>query len=628
MKEPMETFYRPGPDERSASRQGPILKELARLQFEVARARSQLEHLQSRRAVQVATTLADALRRPRELLRLGGHVRRSAHRLTQEAMRPSVDRLLRSLSDEDHELGLEIGLRHPYPHLRVGHLGHYSAFSRVAPHVRLDVLQFQRDIQKHLDLFVIEPPLLDPSLSRQLGSTLRSCHSAKVPVVLKADQATNLMQVPVEEVDLVLTADPDVAALAGARLHPDRVLCPLPSVDMGTFNPIGWSRSPRYPVAVYVGEAVAGSSAESLSLLTGALGSEARVVSEAAISKLGARRAELMREHSAALVLSETFGSASDCLARIMENLACGTPVILLGSVPHPDLIKEGLVQTASSVGEAVESVHGLVSDIESRERLSVPTRRKVLKDHSHLRLFETILSRLEIPLRPPPRLSVLLSTRRPDRLEQAVAEVAKQTYPNIELVLVLHGDGWDEARAGATGRGMGLATRVVTAPGTWTLGDCLNAGLDSASGELVAKMDDDDYYGLEHLTDVALALDYADADLVGKRGHFVHVSERDLTLEVLPEEQERFVDRIPGATILLRRRVLERYRFRSVPRHVDSHLVKSLRTSGGRIYSTNRFNFIRGRHSDGHTFEREEEYFLSIGANSQPGLSRAIAEL
>ena len=37
-----------------------------------------------------------------------------------------------------------------------------------------------------------------------------------------------------------------------------------------------------------------------------------------------------------------------------------------------------------------------------------------------------------------------LVSTRRPDRLRDAIAAVEAQTYPHVELVLALHGDGFE----------------------------------------------------------------------------------------------------------------------------------------------------------------------------------------
>ena len=57
----------------------------------------------------------------------------------------------------------------------------------------------------------------------------------------------------------------------------------------------------------------------------------------------------------------------------------------------------------------------------------------------------------------------------------------------------------------------------MIRVDGELTLGDALNAGVEASSGELVTKMDDDDYYSTEHLWDLVLALEYSGADLVGK---------------------------------------------------------------------------------------------------------------
>ena len=71
----------------------------------------------------------------------------------------------------------------------------------------------------------------------------------------------------------------------------------------------------------------------------------------------------------------------------------------------------------------------------------------------------------------------------------------------------------------------------MIRVDGELTLGDALNAGVETANGELVTKMDDDDYYSIEHLWDLVLALEYSGADLVGKGAEFVYLQWIDLTM-------------------------------------------------------------------------------------------------
>ena len=139
------------------------------------------------------------------------------------------------------------------------------------------------------------------------------------------------------------------------------------------------------------------------------------------------------------------------------------------------------------------------LGDLDRREAASIRMRRAAHRDHVR---------------RPAgwPAVSVLLATRRPARLAQAVANVARQDYPRLELVLALHGDGFGDLPAV---RG-DLAVRTVRVGGERPLGAALDAAAALAGGELLAKMDDDDCYGARHILDLVLARAYSGAALVG----------------------------------------------------------------------------------------------------------------
>src|SRR5690606_39225789 len=73
-----------------------------------------------------------------------------------------------------------------------------------------------------------------------------------------------------------------------------------------------------------------------------------------------------------------------------------------------------------------------------------------------------------------PPTVSALLVTRRPHLLAQALAAMAAQTYPELEVVVALHGV---DAPAG-----LAMPGPVVTVPAEWTLGEALGVATRAAS--------------------------------------------------------------------------------------------------------------------------------------------------
>lgn len=138
------------------------------------------------------------------------------------------------------------------------------------------------------------------------------------------------------------------------------------------------------------------------------------------------------------------------------------------------------------------------------------------------------------------PPVSILLATRRPRFLSWALANVARQDYPEVELMLALHGEGF----TGVEERIAELPhpARVLRAPADEPLGAVLNAATEASGGTLLAKMDDDDMYGAEHIWDLVLAREYSGAQLVGKSLEFIYLAASDRTIHFT-------VPRVVGST-------------------------------------------------------------------------------
>ncbi len=304
---------------------------------------------------------------------------------------------------------------------------------------------------------------------------------------------------------------------------------------------------------------------------------------------------------------------------RLLELAATGTvPLLAPGSPeamlfgPHADLVTRSAAPTSATPP---------FDDDEALERASVKLRRHVHRHHGTEARLGAILAGLGRPAEPPPGITVLLASNRPDLVGTALQQVAAQTHPDLTVHLLLHGF----HAADATGlRAAGVVpVEVSSLPAAWPLGAVLDAGSARLATPLVAKMDDDDLYGPEHLGDLVLALRYSGADAVGRWSHAVYLAARDVTVVTRPDEQERWVHHLPGATMLLPTEVLRRHRWRHVPSAVDTELVRAIHASGGRTYSSHRFGFVRQRHGT-HTFARRDAEFAREGRIT-PGLDRAV---
>jgi hypothetical protein len=109
------------------------------------------------------------------------------------------------------------------------------------------------------------------------------------------------------------------------------------------------------------------------------------------------------------------------------------------------------------------------------------------------------------------PPVSTIIMTRCPAFVAGAIAMMRAQTYPNVEVVLGLHG--LRAAELPAEGReALASADQVLELPGSQPLGTCMNMATAASQGDVIAKIDDDDLYGPRYLDEAV--------------GHRVHASD------------------------------------------------------------------------------------------------------
>lgn len=208
------------------------------------------------------------------------------------------------------------------------------------------------------------------------------------------------------------------------------------------------------------------------------------------------------------------------------------------------------------------------------------------------------------------PTVSVVLATKRPENLEFALAQVAAQREVAIELVLAPHGFTPDVRRVAELAGD--LTVQLAPATDDTLFGDVLAGAVEQASGDLVLKMDDDDWYSPDFVADLLLARGYSGADLVGCAAEFHYLSEVDLTAR-RGHPAERFTNFVAGGTMLIDRALLrELGSFRPVRKFVDSQLLAALAREGGTVYRTHGLGYVLRRNPIGHTWAADLDYLLA----------------
>ena len=309
---------------------------------------------------------------------------------------------------------------------------------------------------------------------------------------------------------------------------------------------------------------------------------------------------------------------------RVFECLACGTPVISTDSVGLRAMVS-GYVRITRSSQDTTSHLQELLSDEERRMREAHLGYRHVHTHHTYRHRMKEVF--LEVGVKSngsarQPSVSVVIATCRPNNVKLAVENYMKQVYGEKELLLVLNNAVFDVESIETQTKDL-HNVRIIQIDGSATLGESLNRGVEEASGDYFAKMDDDDYYGENYLLDMMLATNFSEAEILGKGTYFVHMEGGDVMAlrNVAPEHE--YSSYVCGGTLIVRRNVLKEIPFPNRTKGEDSALLESGRKAGCRIYSADVFNFLQVRRAstNRHTWKIEESEYLKQCRNVQSGL-------
>ncbi len=251
----------------------------------------------------------------------------------------------------------------------------------------------------------------------------------------------------------------------------------------------------------------------------------------------------------------------------------------------------------------------------------SVRQRRAAMRGHGTSLALPALLRPDATPAAAPPSVTALLVTRRPGHAVHALAMLAAQTYPVLEVIVGLHGvDRTDDLdRAVAT---MPIPTRLVEIPAASRFGEAMAVATAHAAGTFVTKVDDDDLYGPEHVWDLILGRATSGATVVGKAAEFVTFDQSGITIRRHGLASDTYDRSIAGGTIMVPRGELEALGgWRPVRSALDRGFLERVTDAGGLVFRTWPVGFIYRRHGHGHTWGRDDDYFLRSVSQRWDGL-------
>lgn len=308
--------------------------------------------------------------------------------------------------------------------------------------------------------------------------------------------------------------------------------------------------------------------------------------------------------------------SQSMCARRVFEATACGAAVISAPTPANEQFFPGHLVTEATAENEAYMKMRSLIRSEMYRSRLVHLAQRVIWENHTYRHRASEVLKHMGIhDSISEPLVSIFITTNRPGSVETMVQNCVRQSYENYEVVVLTHGFMLDEHDLDPL-RSKGVSVRVLTAPKSESLGSNLNRLVDSCSGEYGVRMDDDDWYGQNYVRDMVNAIEYSEADLVGKAATYIYFEERNATVLTMPANEHKYTNFVRGATFAGPIETFKRFRFPDQGSSEDTGMLEQIIAAGGRIYSCDRFNFVVNRWAlkERHTWRESDDSLFSTG--------------
>ncbi|MFW5799564.1 MAG: glycosyltransferase [Spirochaetota bacterium] len=312
---------------------------------------------------------------------------------------------------------------------------------------------------------------------------------------------------------------------------------------------------------------------------------------------------------------------------RAVESIALGTPVISTWN-RGLETIYGDLIPLTKSIEETECYLDKYINSDFERDKLFMKAFRKILNEHTSTHKIIQIFDKTGIDKKiEKPLISVIAVTNKKRYIKRIFENYRRQNYQNKELIIVINTMDIDK-KLFTDEISEGENIKVFQTEGKMTLGECLNNAVSGSKGELIAKFDDDDLYSPHYLTDQYNAFIYTDADIIGKTAYLCYLEGNDSTylfsMSALTGENNYTDKLVSGATFVWKRKVSDKIKFKNSNTGEDVNFIKEAHKHNFRVYSTNRYGFLRYRSKEieNHTWKITDEEISEQGIFLYKGLN------
>lgn len=210
--------------------------------------------------------------------------------------------------------------------------------------------------------------------------------------------------------------------------------------------------------------------------------------------------------------------------------------------------------------------------------------------------------------------VSIITCTNVLNSLENILSNFNRQDFSRKELIIIINNNGIDlENWIDKTKSYENI--RIYKLDENISLGKCLNYGVEKSNHGIIAKFDDDDYYGPKYLSDTIKHFHSTKAKLIGKGATFVYLVNGKLLTIRDPHQENKYTNFVNGSTLTFRKEIFNRVKFKDMNAGEDLQFCKDCVRNNILIYSCNKYHhvYIRYPLKSKHTWLIEDNALVKL---------------
>ncbi len=329
------------------------------------------------------------------------------------------------------------------------------------------------------------------------------------------------------------------------------------------------------------------------------------------------QRISLLKHCAVLLMPSPSLASPLTKSRFILESIACDTAVLLsegdnlcLGSEIMSKL-KTVAIYSDNSKNYSKAAIE-MLEDKNKRTRSLHVARRELYKHHTYAHRLQTMLAYTKVGKywEEWPLVTMITPTKRPHMIKACLDKYSSQTYPNKEWIIIVNMESVDIESVKKIVEDYS-DIRIEVLHQEQNIGRCLNYAIGLARGKLWLKIDDDDLYGPEYVTDMVLSWKTSGADFLGKPPAYFYLEKNDelfirktnsLGNRIAESVSPNFCGATLAGTVDSARKLPFSEKYRAC---VDSKFFESAFARSFKLHFVDPYNFIvyRSKDKNSHTW-------------------------